>query len=275
MKKVISVALLATCQLTSGAALAYSSLSVGIERLTYQETTTFINPGNANFGKTLKTKSTIASPVYRTGGVTKVSDTFEFSLDASSTLLPNDDIESWKIDGIEAQTNQVDMLHSTITLTGHFLLTENHRLLAGPSYTLNTFKRFGFSDPSLGVIEERSATLTLNFGYGYESTRTAQKKLNYSAKVLAGIPVYQLTENTAYPGFEFSDAGGYNIDLEASITYPIWEKLEVGVFASYSFMQRDGERIFTTAFTGIQSIVWPDNTTEIISGGLMLVWGFE
>lgn len=275
MKKFTLVLLAAVVQLTATTTFAYSSLSVGIERLTYEEVTTFINPASLNFGKTLKTSTTISSPVYRTGGLTKVNENFEFSLDASSTLLPNDDTESWKLDGIETQTNNVDMLHSTIELTGHFLLNDNHRLLLGPSYTLNTFKRFGFATPGLGVIEERSATLILNFGYGYESKRSGRKSINYSAKMMVGVPLYQLTENTAYPGFEFTDIGGYNVDLGGNITFPIWEKLEVGLFASYSLMKRDGERIYTNQFAGIQSIVWPDNTTRIITGGVTLVWGFE
>ncbi|MBL4583724.1 MAG: hypothetical protein JKX83_03805 [Pseudomonadales bacterium] len=274
MRKIICTALVVAGQLASASASAYSSLSVGVETLRYQELTTFINPTNPDFGKTLKTVSTISSPVYRTSSLTKVNEQFEFSLDASSTLLPQDDTEVWTVDGILRQTNQVDMLHSSITLTGHYLLNKNHRFLAGPSYTLNTFRRFGFADPTLGVLEERSASVILNFGYGYESERSASKRFNYSAKILAGIPVYQLTENTAYPGFEFTDAGGYNIDIEGSVTYGVFDKLQVGVFASYSFMKRDGERIYTTQFTNVQSIVWPDNETRIITGGLILVWDF-
>lgn len=275
MKKCTFIALATVSAFISNNAFAYSSLSAGIERLKYEELTTFINPTNPNFGKTLKTSTTISSPVYRTGSLTSVNESLEFSLDASSTLLPIDDTETWKLDGIETQTSQVDMLHSTITLIGHFLLNKKHRLLLGPSYTLNTFKRFGFPTENLGVIEERSASLMLDFGYCYESMRAEKKTINYSAKMLVGIPVYQLTQNTRYPGFEFREIGGYNVDLGGDVTYPIWGKLEAGLFATYSLMKRDGERIYTDQFIDIQSIVWPENKTTILSGGLILIWGIE
>lgn len=78
-----------------------------------------------------------------------------------------------------------------------------------------------------------------------------------------------------YPGFDFTNLGGFNLELHGNITYPVWENVELGLFAEYSDMERGGERIATNAFAGVQSIVWPENTTTIISGGVILLWSFD
>jgi len=151
-------------------------------------------------------------------------------------------------------------------------LTNEHRLTFGFSYILNTFKRFNDPDAKMTqLVEETSATATLDIGYWFESNTAAKEGLRIKYELTAGIPVYQDVENTAAPELSFNKAQGFNLDTSLGIGYTLFRGLELGVFANYSYMYRDGE---TKEYKG-QTVIWPTNITQSLRGGLQVTWKFD
>ncbi|MCK9372339.1 MAG: hypothetical protein M0P91_04020 [Sulfuricurvum sp.] len=250
----------------------YSYVGIGFENAAYQETVFIPNLGS------VKSKAVVSSPVYSSGTLVKVNERYDFSLDFSSTLLPSKTTENWDSPSGALQRNDYDLLTNNAMILAHYKITPQHRIVAGPNYTLNTFKRYTWVqlDPRIaipvGVIEERSASLSATLGYWYENNTAALEGWRIKGHALLGLPVWQQTNNTASGGdVVFNDIGGYNTDVSLYAGYALFKGLEIGAFVGGNYQKRNGGSQFDSAGN---NVVWPENTLMIYRGGLNAVWKF-
>lgn len=284
MKKLLLTALipLALCA-SEGKYESYTYFSVGMENINYSENLTLSN------GKNVQSSAKGSSPVYLSGGLIRINDRFDFSMDLSSTLLPSQLDESWSEGGALAQKNQFDAMINSMQFLGHYKLTDNHRIVAGPTYKLNSYKRYAFTDENgnalaqidpitklqtnvpYGLIQERVATLYASAGYWYESIPHATpREIRFKVSALAGLPIWNQATNTEYENVTFNSISGYNAEANAYIGYPIYKGLELGAFAGYSYQKKSGTDVAADGHTK-----WPENTLEVWQTGLSLVWNFS
>ncbi|MFA6144451.1 MAG: hypothetical protein WCW84_05580 [Sulfurimonas sp.] len=266
----------------------YSYGGVGFESISYQE-----DAHSATLGS-LKSKATGSSPVYTTGSLVKVNDRYDFSLDFSSTILPSVLDETWTRNGAAMQKNNLNVTINSMRLLAQYKLTNQHRFVAGPSYSLNSFKRYNFKDTNPndtyldngalrsletskddGILaEELVATLYATAGYWYESAPVATPNtFRMKATALYSQPIWNNASNTGFEGVNFSSLNGYNIELNGYIGYPVIKGLEIGIFASYINKRKIGDDR-TQDLTG-RNVLWPDNSLQIMQAGLSAVWHFR
>jgi len=286
MKKLLVLSLVAGSLLYAGNRNfdGYSYFSIGAENFKYTEKFiyTFTSSYTAENGKTylkgeqvaIKSKVNVTSPVYLSGGLIKFNDKWDLSMDFASTLKPNTTTEEWldRGDDTTIVKNYATIMSNSMKFLLHYKLTNQHRLTFGFSYILNTFKRF--NDPDAGttqLVEETSATATLDVGYWFESATAAKKGFRIKYELTAGLPVYQDLQNTAAPELTFDNATGFNLDTSLYMGYTLFRGLEMGVFGNYSYMYRDGE---TKTYNG-QTVIWPTNITQSLRGGLQVTWKFD
>jgi hypothetical protein len=302
MKKVLSLSLIASFLLAVDGSAAsdvkkfkernfdgYSYFAFGIENFRYSEK--FIYTFNYSYvspysGKhyvagdqvAVKSKINVSSPVYLSGSLIRLNDKFDLSMDFASTLKPNTTTEKWLDRGDDSviTKNYATIMSNSMKFLLHYKLTNEHRVTAGFSYILNVFKRF--NDPDAGtttLVEETAATATLDVGYWFESNTAAQKGLRVKYELTAGIPFYQDVQNTAAPGIKFTKASGFNLDTSIYGGYAVYQNknggVEIGAFASYSYMYRDGD---SKEYNG-QKVIWPTNITQALRGGIQVSWKFN
>jgi len=262
----------------------YSYFAVGIENFRYSEkfvynvTSTFIGANNKTYVKgssiAVKSKINVNSPVYLSGGLIRFNDKWDLSMDFASTLKPNTTTEDWldRGDDTTILSNYATIMSNSMKFLMHYKLTNEHRLTCGVSYILNTFKRF--SKPTANnkiLVEETSSTATLDLGYWFESNTAAKKGFRIKYEITGGFPIYQNLENTAAPGLTFTKSTGFNFDTSLYMGYTLFRGFEMGVFANYSYMYREGE---TKTYNG-QTVIWPTNITQSVRGGLQVTWKFD
>jgi len=255
----------------------YNYISIGMEQVQYEEDITLSN------GLKVHSKATASSPVYISGSLMRVNDTFDFSIDISSTILPTQVDEKWYADGSLAQQNKFDALITNMQFLGHYKFTNNHRLLAGVMYKLNSFKRYDFRDENgnpildadtgakIGLTEERVATLYAAIGYGYESTPFAKPdSFRFKLDLLAAHAIWNEATNTGFERVVFDSINGYKLSASGYVGYTIYDNVELGCFLTYFKEYKNG---VDTADD--QHTKWPDNTLSILQGGLSIVWNFS
>ncbi|MCX6073099.1 MAG: hypothetical protein NTY39_02135 [Campylobacterales bacterium] len=261
----------------------YSYGGIGFENTTYQESGT-----SATYGH-IKSKATGTSPVYTTGNLVRVNDKYDFSLDFSSTLLARELSETWTRNGAALQSTNMDVTINSMRLLGHYKLDDKNRIVFGPSYSLNSFKRFNFKDTNPNdtylvngvsiplnvddtdglLTEERVATLFATFGYWYESAPVATPNtFRFKLNALCSQPIWNSASNTGFEGVSFSSLSGYKMDINGYVGYPIMKGLELGMFVGYQYQRKIGD-------DKSQGIVWPDNTLQTIQAGLLASWNFR
>ncbi len=286
MKKLLFITLipLALCA-SDGKYDGYSYFSVGMQNITYKEKF-FSTTSNANVNSIAEA----TSPVYISGGLMRVNDQYDFSMDIASTMLPSKSDEEWKIGGALAQTNSFDAMINSMAFLGHYKFTDNHRFVLGTTYTLNSYKRYTWKDETgkelpekttdlvtgatiyapIGLTEERVATLYATTGYWYESIPHATKgQVRLKANALIGLPVWNQASNTAFEKMTFNSTSGYKFETNFYAGYPIISGLELGAFAGYSQQKKSGTDVASDGHTK-----WPENTLGIWQTGLSLVWNF-
>lgn len=250
----------------------YSYAGIGFENAMYQETLFVPGLGSVN------SKAAVSSPVYSSGTLVNVNDRYDVSLDFSSTLLPSKTTEDWNGPNGALQRNDYDLLTNNAMILVHYKITPQHRIVAGPGYTLNIFKRYNWVklDPivsvPVGVIEERSASLSGTLGYWYESKTAAAEGWRFKGHALLGLPVWQQTNNTASGGdVVFNNVGGYNTDVSLYAGYTLFKGFEIGAFVGGNYQKRNGGSQFDSLGN---NVVWPKNRLTIYRGGLNAVWKF-
>jgi hypothetical protein len=251
----------------------YSYGGVGFENTTYQES------GHSSKIGSIKSKASGTSPVYTTGSLVRVNDRYDFSLDFSSTLLPSKISEEWTGLNGTLQRNDYDLLANSATLLVHYKLTPQHRIVAGPIYALNTFKRYNWVavdpiiDTPVGVIEERSASVSGAIGYWYESKTAGIEGWRFKGNTLLSLPLWQQTTNTSSKeDVVFNNIGGYNADVSVYAGYTLFKGLEVGAFAGYNHQRRNGGHQMDKLGN---NVTWPENTLTTYRAGLNAIWHFR
>ena len=246
----------------------YSYLSIQYARTSYSE-----NTNNRFNGKKIKTNVEVTSPIYLSGGLFKINKSYDFSLDAKSTLMPQNDKEKWTADK-KLQENDFDIMINDLQGLIHYKFTNRHRLVFGGGFNLNTFKRYNFESfnanvaEPLGVVEERIAILSGRAGYVYESNTAALKGFRYRVSVIGGVPIWLAASNTYSNKVKFNDKGGYFGELGGYIGYAVMKNIEVGISASYNYMFLEGGEESSDGAT----VEWPENKTKTLSMGLQLTW---
>ena len=145
----IAISLLAFMSLTSPtqaefANHSYSYLGMGIETLTYSETTDDFG------GQEFESKFEGQNLVQKSGGYTAVGDEFGFFISTSSTLLANEDKEEWDFEGTGVvQEDNMTLKRTAIDLLGVYHFKNGHFLTAGTHYNSVSFSRFDFNGTEL------------------------------------------------------------------------------------------------------------------------------
>ena len=292
MKKLLLTTLLPLAVFASGEGEIYDSynyFSVGSESITYNEDYV------TRDGQVVHSEAKATSPVYISGALVRVNNWFDFSMDMSSTLLPTQAQEKWQMDGALAQTNQFDAMISSMQFLGQFKLNNNHRIVLGPTYKLNSYKRYTFKDADgnilsddfnnngivdagegkMGLIQERVATLYASAGYWYESSAHATSSTpRFRLNAIYGKPIWNEASNTGFEKVTFNSTNGYKIESNAYIGYPIFRGLELGIFGGYSYQKKSGLDS-VMASNGINRIGWPENTLTLWQTGISFVWNFS
>lgn len=291
MKKILLTTLLPLALFASDDAIydGYNYFSFGAQSIEH------IEDYVTRAGNVVHASAKATSPVYVSGLLARVNDLFDFSLDVSSTLLPTQAEEKWSLDGSLAQKNQFDATINSVQLLGQYKLNNNHRIVLGPTFKVDSYKRYAFKDPNgnilmddfnnngivdpgegaMGLTEERIATLYITAGYWYESQAHATPKtVRFRFNALYGQPVWNEAINTGFEQIAFHSISGYKLETSGYVGYTILKGVEIGAFVGYSQQRKSGTD-FELASNGINRTVWPDNTLTTWQSGLSVVWNFS
>lgn len=270
----------------------YSYFSFGYETVNYEERQSdTIRFNNRDVPYKISTDGKVASPTIRAGGLYRVSNTLDFSMDGSATFAPEVDRETWLLDielpelnisgENEVQTNDFSFTDATNTGLLHYKYTENWRLVTGAEFLLHTFKRANIEakppvEANAEFSEEVVANINVLAGLAYESDQLRGSSSQLSAKLLFGVPVWADVLNSENTHLEFNETGGYSINAEARYTFKITQGFNLGVFAAYRLTERDRqsqsmmETLDGVIKTTVVSI--PEATTSSVALGLTMAW---
>ena len=265
----------------------YTYIIFGTEAIRYQEHTK-----NSSGSTTITVDSDVEviSPVYISGSLTRVNETFDFSMEGTSTLLPTHGTESWKVEVDSgsssatydpAQDNRFDLLASSMQFLFHYKATPRFRYIGGLLYTLNSFKRYQWKSYTNLVstndtlIEERYASLVGSVGVWYENAPAASQLLHYRLRALIGAPLWQETTNTAeeYGNLVFTSTEGHNLNLDAYAGLRVYPGIELGGFFGYDQQYRAADETVNAGSGRV--VTWPENRLAFFRYGAMIVWKFR
>ncbi|MDD2828399.1 MAG: hypothetical protein PHW18_02365 [Sulfuricurvum sp.] len=266
----------------------YTYFSVGVQNTAYQE-----DFFSTTLGQNVHSDVKTTSPVYISGGLMRVNDKYDFSMDIASTLLPTQGDEKWYTDGALYQTNSFDAMINSMEFLGHYKVTNNHRFVLGATYTLDSYKRYTWKDETgayitqtvtdpatglptdsgvkLGLTEERVATLYATTGYWYESIPHATMgNVRFKANALIGLPIWNQANNTSFEKITFNSTSGYKAEANLYAGYPLLKGLELGLFTGYNYQKKSGTDVAADGHTK-----WPENVLSSWQAGVSLVWNFS
>jgi len=186
--------------------------------------------------KGFNSSASVDNPVYTIGGVYVINDTYDFSTELSTTLVPTRGTETVTINGVEAKEN-IEMLNNTIKGYVHYKFTNEHRVVGGLTYNLSSWKRYG-GNLVTNEIGQRSMSINMEIGYWYEGYFMPEDKLHVNFKAIGGMPVWDETENTS-SNVTFSSRGGYNYNIAVNVGYEFFSGTETGLTMGYSELSRD------------------------------------
>ncbi|WP_318462718.1 hypothetical protein [Photobacterium leiognathi] len=245
----------------------YSYFSLGMENTTYKE---------KNFcyeGKCYNNSSpTVTSPTINSGGLYVINDTWDFSIDALGTFSPSHVEENWS----NGQKNQFEYIKAATDVLLQYKLTPQWRVVAGPSLSYQTYKRYGRGDNS-GVWEEKTTDIFVNAGFAYDSGALINNNWHIYMTAKAGIPAYSNTENTRVFGEKFSTFG-FRSSISGGISYQLLKGVNVGLYSQLSYEHRneDGPKMYKTekidGHTKGYFATLPEAEIINFSAGLQLMW---
>ncbi len=255
----------------------YSYFSIGMQNTKYEENIVLSG------GQKVHSSANATSPVYISGSLIRINNKFDFSMDLLSTLLPTETDEKWYLDGVYTQQNKFDATITNMQFYGHYKFTDNHRIVFGPTYSLNSFKRYTFKDANgniildnvtgarLGLTEERVANLRFAVGYWYESAPHGRvHQIRYRFNATFGHTVWTQATNTGFEKVSFDTINSYELQSSAYAGYTIFKGLEIGAFAAYSRQEKTTTDVASDGHTK-----WPKNTLSLLQGGVSFVWNFS
>jgi len=260
----------------------YAYMMFGTESVTYKEKASILP---------IESSVTASNVAQMSGGLTKVNDRFDFSIDTVSTLLSQTATEQWRMienfggisSGTLLQQNSFDLITSKLKILLHYKQTNNWRFVVGPAYSLDTFKRYNWQSKHASIVadssvqEERYASLQAHAGVAYESYTAATNTPRYNLRATYGHPLWQKTTNTneKYKDVSFTNASGYNIDLDGYFGYPVTKGVELGIYGGFALQHREGDVTDVDTGTSILRVEWPENDLTFYRMGMMFVWKFR
>ena len=262
----------------------YSYFTMGVENVSYEES------GAAHSSVNL------LNPVINTGGLYRVNDDFDFSIDALATFSPANSEEEWRWNGQVIQDNEAEYLKTATNILLHYKLENNWRLVAGPSLTYQTFTRYGVKNYTeqgnkyfMGTWEETTTSIFADLGVVYDDgTLFSGNKWHISGKALVGLPLYSQTSSTQFSDTNF-DSHSIRTSLEGTVSYEIMEGLHLGWFAMVGFEKRLGSDSHVVSATYCNTMTdgqcqeyvtenkkatLPEAETLTLSTGLQALWRF-
>ena len=194
-------------------------------------------------GRAYDTSSSVDNPVYVIGGLYNLTNTWDISTEVSTTLVPTRSTEDGTAkDGTTSTSfkNNLEVLNNTITGYAHYKFSNEHRVIGGLTYNLSSWKRYNFTLPSVQgqVILQRSMAINMEAGYWYEGYFMPEDKLHVNFKAIAGIPIWEKTENTS-EDVTFSNRSGYNFDIAVNTGYLVYNDAEIGATLGYNYTKKD------------------------------------
>ncbi|WP_158132886.1 outer membrane beta-barrel protein [Vibrio navarrensis] len=261
-----------------GTKFGYSYFTFGLENITYQE----------NFPAT-QSEVIATNLVLNSGGLYRINDQFDFSIDALATFSPSSADEEWHQGGQLMQTNQFEYTKASTTVLLHYKWQDDWRLVAGPAFSYQTYKRFalrgenGYVNPVFSedsTWEEKSTDIFLDAGIAYDSGHLyGASPWRVSGRWTAGIPVWSVTENTRFANVQFDDFG-FRTSAEASLSYRIMPGLSLAWYVMMGYEKRfesDPQNVMIKDAQGVpqQRQAWlPDADTWTLSSGIQALWNF-
>lgn len=245
----------------------YSYFTLGMENTTYKE-----SYNNS------RTSVNVTSPTINSGGLYVINDTWDFSIDALGTFSPNHVEEHWH----NGQKNQFEYIKAATDVLLQYKITPQWRLIAGPSLSYQTYKRYGRDDKDndtlfTGVWEEKTTAIFVNAGFAYNSGALINNKWHFYMTAKAGVPVYTKTENTKVLGAIFSPFG-FRSAINGGISYQIMKGVNLGLYTqlSYEYRNEDGSKMYDTeeenGHTKGYFATLPKAEIINFSTGLQLLW---
>ncbi|HCG6409321.1 TPA: hypothetical protein NJ163_003211 [Vibrio parahaemolyticus] len=262
----------------------YSYFTLGVENVNYAEA------GAASSDVSL------LNPVLNTGGLYRINEDFDFSIDALATFSPINSEEEWRWKGQVIQHNEAEYLKTATNVLVHYKLENNWRIVAGPSLTYQTFTRYGLKNYTAqgnkffsGTWEETTTSIFADLGVVYDdATLFAKDKWHISGKALIGIPLYSQTSSTQFSDTSF-DSHSIRTSLEGTVSYEIFEGLHLGWFAMVGFEKRlesDSHTVSATYCNTMTDGICQEQVTQRVkatlpeaetltwSTGLQALWRF-
>lgn len=288
MKQYVGLALmgLASTAVASDAddRYGYSYFTMGMEHVHYEES------GVAHSSVSL------LNPVLNTGGLYRVNEDFDFTIDALATFSPMNSEEEWRWNGQVIQHNEAEYLKTATNVLLHYKLQDNWRVVAGPSLTYQTFTRYGIKNYTeqgnkyfVGTWEETTTSIFADLGVAYDDgTLFSADKWHVSGKALIGLPIYSQTSSTQFSDVNF-DSQSIRTSLEGTVSYEVMEGLHLGWFAMLGFEKRlasDSQIVRTTYCKTMtdgqcqeyvsenKRATLPEAETLTFSTGLQALWNF-
>ncbi len=199
----------------------YSYFRAGFEYVSYDE----VFPG-------LESSASVLSPVINTGGLYRINDHFDFSLEALATFSPGESNEEWHNNQGLMQTNKYQYIKASTNALLHYKMTTEWRVVAGPAFSYQTHKRFARKDHQAtnpetpeffkGTWEESSTDVFLDMGVAYDTgTLHNESPWQYQFRALIGLPLWSTTTNTAFEDLNFYDFS-LRGSLEGGISYRVY-----------------------------------------------------
>lgn len=249
----------------------FSYFTTGFEHVSYQEEI----PG-------MSSSVAVLSPVINTGALYDLNEKWGFSLDAFSTFSSSNCLETWKNKNGLSQTNQFQYNKTATNVLLHYKITPAWRIVMGPSFTYQTYKRFqrkSFqpNNPTfVGTWEENSSDIFLDAGIAYNSDSLySDERWHSYFKATAGLPLWSATRNTAIDNVTFNDFS-IRATAEGGIAYQLVKGVNLGWYLQLGFEKRFQEgpqfwRIDDNTGKPLY-VTLPAAETLSISSGLQLLW---
>ncbi|PFG45639.1 hypothetical protein ATG66_3936 [Vibrio sp. ES.051] len=288
MKSYVAFALLGVASSVTANELddrhGYSYFTLGVENVNYEEA------GAA------RSSVNLLNPVINTGGLYRINEDFDFSIDALATFSPVNSEEEWRWNGQVIQHNEAEYLKTATNILVHYKLENNWRFVVGPSLSYQTFTRYGLKNYTAqgnkffhGTWEETTTSIFANLGMVYDDgTLFAEDKWHISGKALIGLPLYSQTSSTQFSDTDF-DSHSLRTSVEGTISYEIFEGLHLGWFAMLGFEKRLESDSHTVSATYCKTMTdgicqeqatqhvkatLPESETLTWSTGLKALWSF-
>ena len=222
-------------------------------------------------------KSHITSPYYITGNLTRINHLYDFEIIAASTLFAKSTDEK-VVSSVQNTKHTVEMTLTDISLVLHYKpISQYHRVTFGLKYNYEVQKRYNFKQEeleSIGIVENKIASFSLNIGYLYTSKIfTGTKGWHYRIGGSAGIPIFAVTADTYPPeSFEMGTTWGYLTSFNGYLAYTVYKGLEVGTYMDYMYRVRFDEVRYQDAIGN--TIESSNSYTNRFNYGLIASWSF-